>query len=169
MRIIGGVLFLMGSIGMGIYQTIEYENGIEIRRQAVEMLRYLIDQIQVENASLTESICKVSVRLTGVFGEVLQQIQKRNNLNDGYPLSKIWESEMTRVGTCLTKEETNQLSHLLDQTGFYDAQTQLRKLKMALEELTGKIKEMEKQKETKCRLYQSIGVMGGGFVIILLW
>lgn len=169
MRVVGGVVFLLGTIGLGIYQVTDYELAIAIRKQVYEMIRYLIAQIQVEHASIPDSICKVSARLSGVFGEILQNIQKQYMENEGKPLFVIWQEEMGNVQGYLNDEDTKLLIQLFDQTGFYDTKTQLKKLQMTLDVFGEEIKELETQREKRCRLYQSMGLMVGIFVIILLW
>lgn len=69
MRILGGIIFLLGSVGMGLFQSLSYDRGIGALRQAADMMRYLISQIEIENASLPESICKVSFRMDGFSGK----------------------------------------------------------------------------------------------------
>lgn len=169
MRILGGIIFLMGTMGFGIYQAVSYEEAIAMLKQAADMLRYLIAQIQTENASLPESICKVSSRMDGVIGKILQDIQKRNNQNDGKPLYQIWQEEMMQLNGYLPAGELDLLVHLFDQTGFYDTKAQLQRLQLNLESMTEEIRLREEQKEKRCRLYQSLGLMVGIFVIILLW
>lgn len=169
MRVVGGVVFLLGTVGLGIYQVTDYELAIAIRKQVYEMIRYLIAQIQVEHASIPDSICKVSARLSGVFGEILQNIQKQYMENEGKPLFTIWQEEMGLVQEYLNDEDTKLLLQLFDQTGFYDTRTQLKKLQMTLDIFEEEIKELETQREKRCRLYQSMGLMIGIFVIILLW
>ena len=155
MRILGGIIFLLGTVGMGVFQSLSYDRGTGALRQAADMMRYLISQIEIENASLPESICKVSFRMDGFIGDILQNIRERNNKNDGKPLFEIWQEEL--------------LLHMFDETGFYDTKTQLLRLKMNLETFLEEIKAREAQRESRCRLYQSMGLMVGIFVIILLW
>jgi stage III sporulation protein AB len=169
MRMLGSIIFLLGTSGFGIYQSFLYENEISYLRQAADLMRYLIAQIQVENASLPESICKVSVRMNGIIGEILQNIQKINNKNDGKPLNEIWQEEMEGLKEFFPPSDAELLIHLLDQTGFYDSQTQLQRLQMNLEIFTEEIQTKESQRENRCRLYQSMGFLAGIFVVILLW
>jgi len=169
MRILGGMIFLLGTVGLGIFQSLSYEKKIESLKQAADMMRYLMGQIQVENTSLPESICKVSVRMDGPIGNVLQNIQKRNNKNDGKPLFEIWQEEISGLDELFSAKDLDMLVHIFDQTGFYDTKTQLQRLQMNLEIFTEEIRAMEGQRENRCRLYQSMGLMVGIFVIILLW
>lgn len=169
MRVLGGMIFLLGTVGFGAYQSLSYEKGIEALKHAADMMRYLIAQIQIENASLPESICKVSVRMKGPIANVLQNIQKRNNKNDGKPLFEIWQEEMSELEELFSVKDLELLVHMFDQTGFYDTKTQLQRLQMNLEIFTEEMKLREGQRENRCRLYQSMGLMVGIFVIILLW
>lgn len=169
MRILGGMIFLLGTVGFGLFQSLDYENGIEALRKAADMMRYLISQIRIENASLPDSICKVSFRMDGPIGEVLQNIHKRNNENDGKPLFEIWQEEMQALEGLFRERDLELLVHMFDETGFYDTATQLKRLEMNLETFCEEIRVREEQRENRCRLYQSMGLMVGIFVIILLW
>lgn len=169
MRILGGIIFLLGSVGMGLFQSMSYDRGISALKQAADMMRYLISQIEIENASLPESICKVSFRMDGFIGGVLQNICQRNNKNDGKPLFEIWQEEMAGLEEHFTPKDMELLTHMFDETGFYDTKTQLQRLKMNLEIFSEEIQARESQRENRCRLYQSMGLMVGIFVIILLW
>ena len=55
------------------------------------------------------------------------------------------------------------------QTGFSDSGGQVQVLRLYEEELSDQIIKLEKQKEEKCKLYQSIGIMAGVFICILLF
>lgn len=169
MRILGGIIFLLGTVGMGLFQSLSYDKEISALKQGADMMRYLISQIEIENASLPESICKVSFRMDGFIGEVLQNIRERNNKNDGKPLFEIWQEEMTGLEEHFTQKDMELLIHMFDETGFYDTKTQLQRLKMNLEIFSEEIQAREAQRESRCRLYQSMGLMVGIFVIILLW
>lgn len=169
MRIFGGIIFLLGTVGMGLFQSMSYDSGIHALRQAADMMRYLISQIETENASLPESICKVSFRMDGIIGEILQNIRERNNKNDGKPLFEIWQEEMEGMKELYSEKDMGLLIHMFDETGFYDTKTQLQRLKMNLEIFSEEIQARESQREGRCRLYQSMGLMVGIFVIILLW
>lgn len=169
MRILGGIIFLAGTVGYGIYQSFAYDNKTAMLRQAVEMMRYLISQIEIENASLPDSICKVSVRMEGVIAEVLNNMTKCIRKNDGKALSEIWQEEIGALSGQFSEKDMELLIHMFDQTGFYDTKTQMQRLKINLEAFTEEIGIREAERESKCRLYQSMGLMLGIFVIILLW
>lgn len=169
MRVLGGIIFLLGTMGMGLFQSMSYDRRTDALRQAADMMRYLISQIEIENASLPESICKVSFRMEGFMGGILQNICQRNSKNDGKPLFEIWQEEMAGLEEHFTLKNLEFLIHMFDETGFYDTKTQLQRLKMNLEMFSEEIQAREAQRESRCRLYQSMGLMVGIFVIILLW
>lgn len=169
MRILGGIIFLAGTVGYGIYQSSAYDNRTAMLRQAVEMMQYLISQIEIENASLPESICKVSVRMEGGIAEVLKNMTKCIRENDGKPLSEIWQEQIGILKEAFSVKDMELLLHMFDQTGFYDTKTQMQRLKVNLEAFMQEIGIREAERESKCRLYQSMGFMLGVFVMILLW
>ena len=59
--------------------------------------------------------------------------------------------------------------HMLDQTGFYDREIQLKQLADVNAHMKQEYELMNKKKKETCRLYQSMGLLISLFVIILLW
>ena len=69
----------------------------------------------------------------------------------------------------LKKKEWEKFQECMDQKRFPAQGGQVQVLRLYEEELSDQIIKLEKQKEEKCKLYQTIGIMAGVFICILLF
>ena len=76
-KMIGCIILLLGTVGVGLNQSYLYDKTTLDLCQAAKMLEYLISQIEKENATLPECICRVSCRMEGQVGELLQSVTER--------------------------------------------------------------------------------------------
>lgn len=169
MKIIGAVLVLVSGGALGIQQTVYYDKVLFNIKQLFQITVWLIRQITTERATLPEAVLAVSNRQKDEFGEVLKTIAKELYQNNGKDLSIIWRTYFEESDLCVPTEIRNCFIHLFDQIGFYDQNSQLQQLEVAKELMGQTIQKMEKERAEKCKLYQSIGVFAGLFMIILLW
>ena len=72
-------------------------------------------------------------------------------------------------GTALTKEDKEEFARFGESLGYLDVEMQKNAMKLYLKELEQKIEYLQKEIPQKRKLYQSLGVMGGIFLLILLW
>ena len=90
--------------------------------------------------------------------------------SEGEGLGELWQAEIkTRLsGTHLKREDREQLAGLGEVLGYLDLEMQLSSMELYLEQLELRIREAQEAAQTKQRLYQSLGVAGGIFLVILL-
>ena len=69
----------------------------------------------------------------------------------------------------LTKEDKEEFARFGESLGYLDVEMQKNAMKLYLKELEQKIEYLQKEIPQKRKLYQSLGVMGGIFLLILLW
>ena len=67
-----------------------------------------------------------------------------------------------------TKEDLEQLAALGEHLGYLDLDMQERTLLLYLEQLDLSIEYLQRHRQEKCRLYTSLGVMGGIFLVIVM-
>ena len=68
----------------------------------------------------------------------------------------------------LRREEKEKLGRLGEGLGYLDLEMQLSTMELYLEQLEGDIQRAEEEIQSKQRLYRSLGVAGGIFLVILL-
>ena len=78
---------------------------------------------------------------------------------------------LERVGKreALTEEDLEQLAGLGEHLGYLDVDMQERTLGLYLEQLDISIEYLRTNQREKCRLYTSLGIMGGMFLVIVMY
>ena len=78
-------------------------------------------------------------------------------------------AEQKKKEFCLNKEEFTDLMHFGSQLGEMDVEVQRRAIGRYEEELLRSLGKAEEEVERKERLYRSVSVLAGCFIIILIW
>ena len=119
---------------------------------------------------LPEAFTHVSVRLPAPFGLFLSGIADELKKADGRTLSEIWKAEEQKYikKLHLTRTDLEQLETLGEVLGYLDTEMQLAAIRLYLEQLEQSLAEAQEQMGSRQRLYQSLGIAGGVFLVILL-
>jgi len=134
-------------------------------------LSYFRGKILFENAAmeeaLRESAKQAGAELSTFFCAVASELEERN----GRTIREIWEeqSEQRKNSFSLGREEVAELKRFGTQLGEMDVKVQERAISRYEEELSAALKRVEEELSRKERLYRSLGVLAGCFIIILIW
>ncbi|MCI8853770.1 MAG: hypothetical protein HFI31_03680 [Lachnospiraceae bacterium] len=170
LKIVGSLLILCCSAGLGAAGAGDLKKHcMELRllKQALYMLR---GEIKYSRAPLPEAFGALADRLPSPFGEFFSGMREELGRRDGRGLSRIWKEEMSRSlkKSSLRREEKEKLGRLGEGLGYLDLEMQLSTMELYLEQLEGDIQRAEEEIQSKQRLYRSLGVAGGIFLVILL-
>ena len=107
------------------------------------------------------------------MGAAFERVAERICRQEGESLQEIWSQETEAMAASdknlpLTKEDLEQLKALGEHLGYLDVDMQERTLLLYLEQLDMTIDYLQKHRQEKCRLYTSLGVMGGIFLVIVM-
>ena len=170
MKITGCVLIISGSSGYGFWMVSNYKERLLLLEQLRQMIFLLKGQILYANATLLEAFDVVGRRTEGSLSELFLQVAERMERQQGEPFCQIWKEETKKfagVGL-MTKADRQSLESLGEHLGFLDKEMQEKNLLLYLEQLDMTIEEMRSCQKERCRLYGSLGVMGGLFLAVLL-
>lgn len=70
--------------------------------------------------------------------------------------------------TALSKTDRQTLAALGEHLGFLDRETQERTLLLYLEQVDAELGVLREHRQERCRLYTSLGIMGGLFLAVIL-
>lgn len=134
------------------------------------MMFLLKGQILYANAPLQEGFEEVGRRTNGPLADVFSQVAERIEQQQGEPFCQIWKEEVERLEgeTSFSLSDRQSLAALGEHLGFLDKDMQERNLLLYLEELDLTIEDLRTHRQERCRLYTSLGVMGGLFLAVLL-
>ncbi len=169
MRIAGAVCTVAGASGLGFWLAGQYSRRLEELLKLRQMIFLLKGQILYANATLAEAFEEVGGRTEGALSELFQKVARRTAKQDGELFGEIWQAEVkTCQNSVLTRSDMQELAGLGAHLGYMDRDMQERTLLLYLEQLDLTIDGLRQQKQERCRMYSSLGIMGGLFLTILL-
>lgn len=163
-------MVIAGTSGYGSWMAGNYRKRLALLEQLRQMIFLLKGQILYANAPLPEAFETVGKRAEGELAELFVRTAQRMDRQQGEPFFQIWTEEVQGLDPdlALAGEDKKSLTSLGEHLGFMDRDMQERNLLLYLEQLDMTIEGLRSRREEKCRLYTSLGVMGGLFLAVLL-
>lgn len=168
MRMAGVIICAAAVLAAGFYA------GFSIRRRIINLHRMenaaalLKGEIAFSGRILEEAFFDMSRRLAEPFGKFFASaasyLQEENSLEDAWK-----QAEADLKNNSLTEEDLDLFRTLGRELGFLDVEMQLRTLELVEGQLIRRIKELEEQAVSGCRMYQSLGILGAVAVMIIFW
>lgn len=169
MKWIGFCLVLLGSAGVGFSFVGEYGLRIQTLSRVRTMIHYINDMVLYECIPLAEAFKRTAVRIESPFREFLEKVADQMEEFCGEDVSLLWKNNAELLRGLMNKEDFSEFQRCMEQTGFMDAKGQSQAWKAYEQSLELKLVRLMEQKEEKCKLYQTLGIMSGIFVCILLF
>lgn len=169
-KLAGCVMTVSGASGCGFWMSAQYRQRLRLLEQLRQMIFLLKGQIIYANATLEEGFLAVGERTEGELAKLFLRAARQMESRPGDPFAHIWREAVEGLEKDLpfTKEDRQALSSLGEHLGFLDREMQERNLLLYLEQLDLTMEELRAHREERCRLYSSLGIMGGMFLAILL-
>lgn len=167
------ILFSAGGMGFGAARSFrERLTGLKTLRRMIYCLR---GEISYSRAPLKEALERVGEKngTNASLEALFLQASARIDDGSGDMFEKIWEKLVDELGREKEKngfldEDVEALRGLGTCLGYLDVKTQERNLSLYLEELDFSIDYLRSHSREQCRLYASLGVSGGLFLVIAM-
>lgn len=169
-KILGIIFIITSTSGMGML----YSNKIKYRLKELKELKSMVlllrGDIRYAKTPLPEAISALGKRSTGNFKSFFTEISKQLKELSGVRFADVWKGSMTSklVNTNLQKGDKDHLTRLGEQLGYLDKNMQLNTLDLYIEQLDEDIEEIMATMKEKTYLYNSMGVMVGIFISIIM-
>lgn len=169
-KIIGCILVIASSAGIGFYFSCDMRCRIEDLKELKKLIGLLKGDIRYAITPLPEAISSLARRHSGNYGSFLQYVSKKLQELSGQTFSEIWRVAVEKelISTSLTKKDKLQLVHFGDNLGYLDKDMQLNTLELYLSQLDEEITDISKTIKEKTYLYNSLGIMAGIFITIIM-
>lgn len=176
MKIVGAAMVIGGASGCGFWLAGQYGQRLRELEQLRQMIFLLKGQILYANAPLAEAFETVGSRTEGELAGLFLAVAERIEGQQGESFYQMWQEEIEKLGKsgkqpgglAISKSDRQTLMSLGEHLGFLDRDMQERNLLLYLEQLDMRIQQMREHKQERCRLYTSLGIMGGLFLTVLL-
>lgn len=166
----GICLVLFSSTAIGFWCSGRLKERIEELETIRRLLLMLRGEIKYTRSTLTEAFGTIGRRLREPYGSLLLNTADAMEQMQGQTLSQIWEQcvEEALKESALTKEDKEKLIHLGSQLGYLDTEMQLSTIELYLEQTQEEIKNAAENFKRNGRLYRTMGIMAGIFLVILM-
>jgi stage III sporulation protein AB len=169
-KILGCVLILSSSTGMGLYFSSELKGRIQDLKELRRILTLLRGDIRYANSPLPEAVQALSVRHDGRYKKFLTMAAERLSEYGGVSFCEIWKESVAKglENTSLSKKDLQSLSGFGDNLGYLDKEMQLNTIDLYLSQIEEEIKELSKGVKEKTYMYNTLGILGGIFLTIIM-
>lgn len=169
-KILGFICIIAGGSGIGYSMSRQISRRYEELQNLQRMTGMLAGEITYGNTPLPEALSSIGRRLDGSVAVFLDKLSENLMEQPHESLAILFEQKMREnlEKSQLQEKDLEALSKMGSFLGYLDRDMQLRTLKLYQTELEREIQDTYKSMPGKKKLYQSIGIMGGLFLVILL-
>ena len=158
LKVSGALLVFFAGWGMGNWRSRQYQQRIKDLQILQLIISCLIGEISYARNTLPEAFSRISEKVASPFREYLQSVAKR-----------LKEQEQTvREKTSLREEDWDLFLQTLGHLGYLDAKMQIQLLESGKTELAMREEKLRHQLPEQKRVWQSLGILGGAFLVVIL-
>jgi stage III sporulation protein AB len=170
MKIIGCILVIVSSTGMGFYFSNEMRCRIEDLRELRKLIGLLRGDIRYANTPLPEAINSITRRQNGNFNAFFSYVSTKLRELSGHTFSEIWKEAVQKKleGTSLSKKDKLHLTQFGESLGYLDKEMQMNTIDLYTSQLEEEIRDLCKTVKEKAYLCNTLGIMTGIFIIIIM-
>lgn len=169
MKLIGSVLVMISSCGIGFL----YADEVRKRKEELEELYYLmkliLGDIRYMRATFPEAITKAMKRHTGSYSGFLNCIFEKMSDASGVAFQDIWKNA-ANIGlaySAISVEDKQKLVRLGETINVTDRELVMSSFELYISELKEDINGLQSDAQVKKKFYRSIGVLAGIFIVVM--
>lgn len=169
MKIIGMVLIFISCSGIGLTFTYIYKKRLEELSEWRKGIALIKNEINFALTPLPEAFEIVAGRLEkeiNIFfkglGKLLQSSQNNSleNLDDNIIKKML-------VDTCLNEKDKVLIVGFIKRLGLLDKESQINNLALHINNMDQEIEKLKKDEEKNNKLYKTLGILSGIFIIVI--
>lgn len=164
------VLIAVSCAGLGFVKSQAMSTRIRNLMMLRKILRLLNGEISYGATPLPEAFYRIGSKMEMPFRDFLQDLSVDMQQYDGVSFSELFDRNVDchLKGTRLSVDDREEWKEFGRMLGYLDREMQLSTLKSFDEALSWKIRELKEGLPARKKLCQSLGVMGGLFLVIFL-
>ena len=169
MKLLGALLLILGTTGMGYNRRKHLQDRIRCIAQAIWLFQYMESEIGYQKSELSVVFARGAERMEGIYPEILRHVAKRLKVRGGEDFVKIWTDEWdsAEIRSILGAEALG-LIRSFATDGYQDVHMQLIQIRMVREQLEELKERLEADLARNGRLYLCMGMLSGMVVSIIL-
>lgn len=169
MKVFGAVLVIIASCGIGCL----YADEIKRRKHELEeqyvLMRLILGDVRYMRATLSEAVNRAIKRHKGSYLEFLNEVAESLAEAPGISLSDIWERAVTNGLRCsaLKTEDKQKMISFGESICSSECEIVISCFEEYICELKNRISELQDCMSAKGKLYRSLGLLTGLFIVVL--
>ena len=163
-KIIGSIIVISVCTAFGFEKSRELQLHLKELEELKRLFMIIHSELKVTKATLSEIFLKVSKKTETLYKEWLKNLAKQLEVCDAGTFVELWKSSIQiYLGeTTLRKDEIYELEQVGLGIQYIDT------LELYLNQLDFTIQNTREELKSKRKLYQSMGIMSGIFLVIVL-
>ena len=163
-KIIGSIIVVAVCTVMGFEKSRELQLHLKELEELKKMFTILKGELQYTRAPFSEMFFKISKKIEGIYKEWLIHLSEDLEKRKMGTLQEAWKTTILKYlnESRLTVEEKEELRQIGNSLGYPET------IELYLEQLEVSIQSTREELNTKKKLYQSMGIMCGIFLVIVL-
>lgn len=169
MKIIGAIFVLFASGGIGFLYARELMRRNKEIEELCQLLKMILGDIRYMRSTLPEAIAKAKKRHGGSYRLFLCEVEEGLQEANGVTFSQIWDMSVKR-GLCtgaLNEEDKQKMIRFGEAISSADRETIILYFEQYIDELQQINQELQRTVKDKVKLYRSLGVLSGIFLVVL--
>lgn len=169
LRAVGIAGLFFSCAGIGLLKSRALSLRLLALKRIGRMVQLLKNEIDCRRSSLPEAFLAIAEKMEAPYSDFAGALAGRMEAFDGESFAGIFRQEIGKnlADSGLAGEDLEGLQELGNYLGYLDKQMQLETLRLYQEELKRTEEELHAGLPIKKKLYQSLGIMGGVFLMIL--
>jgi len=167
----GIILILFSGAGLGLCKSMEVTARLKILEKLVQILLLLKGEIRCTGATLEDAFLDVAAKMPGIYRKFLEEMAAQLQRRPGITFTGIFRECALRNLPLqkISKEERECFLSLGEKLGYLDKEMQVAQLTLLEEELSTRMKTLKSEAPKMQKVYQSMGVLGGILLAVLMW
>ena len=161
---IGSVMIIVACTVMGFEKGHELQVHLRELEELKRIFTLIQSELQYTKAAFAEVFLKISRKTDDKYKKWLRELASNLEKREKGTFQEVWEYEIAEnfKNSQLTKEELEDLRQVGKNLGYLET------LDLYLEQLDLSIQRTREEIKSKKKLYQSMGIMAGIFLVIVL-
>lgn len=170
LKIAGGIFVILSCWGIGVYQYSREALHVKELTEFLRALELLEREVSYNLTPLPEAFSTISSKIKPPFAPIFEQIAITLKEKSGKPFLSIWQEiwisewSVTHMG----EEEKELILSAGTSLGYLDTQMQTSSITFLRNELATQRTSLQTLLTSKKKLYQTLGLMGGCLLVIIL-
>ena len=168
---VGVLLIIFSCAGLGFGQSLRLTGRLRTLEMMKRMIVLLSGESRFGNASLCSAFYEAGGKLKEPFGSFLGEVSGKLSSLGGRNFESVYRECAQNYMKLLNiqKEEEELFFSLGSRLGYLDLEMQMKELLLYEEELTRRTEELRREMPAKKKVYESLGILGGILLAVLVW